>query len=269
VRRLAAAVTFACAVFAVVCPASAVVVNPFFGGHGTIDRTTPDYLWTIGDAGLTPIFGQSLIYIDPVHGFVSDGGGFGEPAQPGNWDYDMDIWGPLVSNMDLSYGGQVTYGFPVAGVFAVSWVNMVNADDHSVFNTFQVLFIGASGFTTNAGFAIAPGSVVFSYGAQGNAAGTVNITASSPETIGILLRGRVSTLQSLGVGDANGVISTADLAALRASGDPFLFNSNGAGGFDTPIAFTSVVGLVPEPAGGALLALALGGLLALRRPAAR
>jgi hypothetical protein len=136
-------------------------------------------------------------------------------------------------------------------------VNAVNADDPTVSNTFQVLFISGSGFTTNTGFAIAPGSVVFSYGAQGNAAGTVNMTALSTETIGMLIHGQLSTLQSLGVGDANGVLSTADLAALRASGDPFLFNAIETGGFDAPIPFAHVVGLVPEPGAAALVALAL------------
>jgi hypothetical protein len=261
-RRLVAASALAGAVFTFARLASAVVVNPFFTGHGTIDSIHPLPIDTVFDSRLDPIFGQSSINIDPEHGFVGDGGTLGGPVTPGNWGFDFDLWGPLVSNIDLNYGGQVTYGFPADGAFAVTWVDVANANDPSVHNTFQVLFIGSSGFTTNTGFAIAPGSVIFSYGSAGNEAGTVNLSASSPEAIGLLFRGNLSTLQSLGVGDANGVLSSADLAALRASGDPFLFNATGTGGFEAPLAFAHIVGLVPEPASDSLVALALAALAA-------
>jgi hypothetical protein len=269
VHRLVALAAVATAVLAGAEPASAVVVNPFFTGHGTIDGTTQVFDWTVHDSRLTPIFGQSQIDIDAAHGFVGDGGILGGPPRMGYWSYDFDLWGPLVSNMDLGLGGEVTYGFPTDGVFAVTWVNTVNAADPSVHNTFQVLFIGTSGYQTNTGFAITPGSVIFSYGAPGNAAGTVNMTDSSPEMIGLLLRGQLTTLQALGVGGADGVLTTADLAALRASGDPFLFNAAAGGGFDAPLAFTSVPGLTPEPANASLTIEAIAACAALallRRP---
>jgi len=265
VRRVVAAAAIAGALFTGARPAWAVAVNPFLSGFGTIDAHNPLFADSVRDNRLIPIFGQSGIYIDPEHGLVSDGGTLGQPAQAGNWGYDFDVWGPLVGNVDLSRGGEVTYGFVNDSVFAVTWVGVVNSDDPSVRNTFQVLFIGSSGYTTNTGFAIAPGSVVFSYGSAGNEAGTVNVSATSPETIGLLLRGHLSTLQALGIGDANGVISPADLPALRASGDPFLFNATGTGGYEAPIPFARVVGLVPEPASAWLAALALGAFAALRR----
>jgi len=257
------------AVLASAGPASALVVNPYFTGHGTIDGTNQVTDWVVYDAGLQSIFGQSSIDIDVAHGMVDDGGTLGGPITPGDWGFDFDIWAPLVNNIDITAGGQVTYGFPAAGVFAVTWIDAVNASDHSVRNTFQVVFVGTSGFHTNTGFAIAPGSVIFAYGAPGDPSGTVNLSAGSPAAIGMLLPSGLITLASFGIGDANGVLSTADVAALQSSGDPFLFN-RGPYGIEQPVAFASLAERVPEPAAAWMLGLGtLGAIGAARRRAPR
>jgi hypothetical protein len=100
-RRLVVIATAAAAFVTAARPASAVVVNPFFAGHGTIDATTQVFDWTVRDQRLNAFFGQSQIDIDPAHGFVGDGGALGGPVAPVDWGFDFDIWGPLVSNIDL------------------------------------------------------------------------------------------------------------------------------------------------------------------------
>ena len=163
----------------------------------------------------------------------------------------------------LTPGEQITYGAPVPGVYAITWINVLNQDDLTSRNTFQVVFVGASGYQTNTGIAIAPGSVIFAYGDPSDPAGTVNLSAGSPAAIGIWdYRGTVTTLQSIGIGDADGLVTTADVAALRSSGDPFLMNFNsGTGHFEPPLPFASV----PEPATTSLLAGGLVGIVVLGR----
>jgi PEP-CTERM motif len=190
--------------------------------------------------------------------------------------FDFDVWAPLWNNQStavrpLGLGGQITYGDPAPGLFAVTWIDVVNGDDPTIRNTFQVVFVGPStSFHTNAGFAISPGSVIFSYGGPTNPSGTVNLSATSPAAIGIWnFRSQLTTLNSMGIGDSNGVLSPADVAALQNSGDPFLFNFNsGTGALDQPVAFASIPELVPEPATGWLLGVGVVGLIGLcRRPA--
>jgi hypothetical protein len=201
--------------------------------------------------------GLSRIYIDVAHGMVDDGGLISQ-MPPGNWGVDMDVWAPLLNQIDITQGGEVTYGNPVPGVFAATWVNVANAYDYSIRNTFQVVFVGTSGFHTNTGIEIAPGSVIFAYGSPTDPHGTVNLSADTPAAIGILNSSLV-TLAGFGIGDANGVLTTADVAALRNSGDPFLFN-RGPGGLEQPVAFNSVselstAGVIEDPARGPSLAI--------------
>jgi hypothetical protein len=265
--RLVGGALLAAALLWRAAPASALAVNPFFSGHGTIDATSQIGDYRVYDAGLDSLFGQSQIDIDVAHGMV-DNGGLISHVTPGDWSFDMSAWAPLMNNVDITRGGEVTYGFPSAGVFAVSWVNVANSDDPSLRNTFQVVFVGTSGFSTNSGIAVAPGSVIFAYGSPVDLRGTVNLSASSPAAIGILVPAGLTTLASLGIGDANGVLSPADVAALQNSGDPFLFN-RGPYGLEPPVGFDSLVGSLPEPAAAALfglVALCLGARArALRR----
>lgn len=232
-------------------PAAALVVAPFFAGHGTINATTQifDYQANVGFEYLP---GLTNLDIDVAHGMVDDGGLISRMT-PGDWNVDMDVWAPLMTDMDIALGGEVTYGNPVPGVFAATWVNVESSRDNAVRNTFQIVFVGAPGFHTNTGIAIAPGSVIFAYGAPSDPHGTVNLSADTPAAIGILHSG-LTTLAGLGVGDSLGVLTTADLATLRNSGDPFLFNQ-GPGGLEPPVAFNSVVelgptsGVIAHPAG--------------------
>lgn len=219
--------------------AHALVVDPFFSGHSTIDGTTQEIDWR-GDAGFEVVPGVTRLDIDVQHGAVDDGG-ISSRLDPGNWDLDMDVWGPLINRIDITLGGVVTYGNPVPGVFAVSWVDVVNRDDHSIRNTFQVVFVGTSGFHTNTGLAIDPGSVIFAYGSPSDPHGTVHLSDLTPAGAGIHTH-TTTTLFALGVGDTMGVLSTADVAALQNSGDPFLFD-NGASGLSAPIPFESVAEL--------------------------
>jgi hypothetical protein len=269
VGRLLAASVIAAGTWASAEPAAALVVSPFFAGHATIDSTTSTNDYSVYDGRLQSIFGQTSIDIDVAHGMVDDGGILGGPATPGDWGFDYDIWAPLTNNMNIALGGEVTYGFPATDVFAVTWVDVANAEGTTIRNTFQVVFIGTSGFHTNMGIAIAPGSVIFAYGAAGDPSGTVHLSASSPAAIGILLPAGLTTLASFGIGDANGVLTTADVAALQNSGDPFLFNK-GPYGLESPVAFDSIQETLPEPAPAWLVGVGLAECFDLaRRTSAR
>jgi hypothetical protein len=250
-------------------PAAALVVDPFFAGHQTTTLAYPDPYFVDINFQFSgwPSYVNGSAYISP-NGFIDNGGFYsGTGAKVGNWSYfDFNIIAPLWNNVDLSQGGQITYGNPTPDTFAVSWVNVHNSDDPSVVNTFQVVLIGGTGFKTNTGVAIAPGSIIFGYGNGVN--GTVNLTASSPAAIGLIdLNGSVQTLTGLGIGGADGVVGPADLPALLASGDPFLFNLDPNHGYAQPLAFQSVPGLspVPEPAVPTLLAFGLAAAGLARR----
>jgi hypothetical protein len=267
-RLLAATASFAAAVLLRPSPASALAVNPFFAGSTTVDWTHPLANSTVIDGQLDPIFGQSSIAIDIEHGMVDDGGTLGGPLRPSDFSnlaggFDYRFWGPLISNIDFSLGGSVTYGFPAAGVFAVSWVDVVNRDDHAIRNTFQVVFVGTSGYHTNGGIEIAPGSVIFAYGSPTDPRGTVNLSDASLAAIAINSPS-FATLNSLGIGAADGQVFPADVAALQSSGDPFLFGRE-TSGFAAPIAFDSIAESLPEPACAALLGLGVISLLGRAR----
>ena len=45
-------------------------------------------------------------------------GGLTSNIPPGYWDFDFDIWAPLVGKYDIQTGGVVTYGSPATNVFA-------------------------------------------------------------------------------------------------------------------------------------------------------
>jgi hypothetical protein len=193
-------------------PVAALVVDPFFPGSQTTTLKYPDASVVFPPSGSYP-FGAIYISSD---GYIDDGGnlGGGAPGTATSWGFftgdGIQAIAPLWNAIDLSKGGQITYGSPTPGAFAVSWVNVHNRADPSVVNTFQVVLIGGSGFTTNTGLAIAPGSIVFGYGNGVN--GTVNLNANSPATIGIVLNGLpLQTLAPLGIGDANGVVTKDDV----------------------------------------------------------
>ncbi len=240
--------------------ASALVVDPFFSGHQTTTLVYPDPYQVnlnFSFAGW-PSYVNTSIYISP-NGLIDNGGFYsGTGVKVGDWgNFDFNVIAPLWNNVDLSQGGQITYGNPTPDTFALSWVNVHNSDDPSVVNTFQVVLVGGSGFTTNTGVAIAPGSIIFGYGNGSN--GTLNLTSGSPAAIGFIdVNGNVQTLNGLGIGTANGVIGPTDLPALLASGDPFLFNFDPNSGFGPPLAFQSIPGLTPVPEPSVLTLLAFG-----------
>lgn len=240
-------------------PARALVVNPFFSGHSVIDATTAELQWR---ATLDfPYYGsQTRLDIDPIHGIVDDGG-ISSRFDPGVWDADNDVWAPLVGKYDIYAGGLVTYGSPAPNVFAVTWVDLPSQNDFSVRNTFQVVFVGAGGYHTNAGLAIPAGSVVYAYGAPTDPHGTVHYSSVTGAAIGTFTSGQLVTVAALGVGDSLGLLSPADTLALQQSGDPFLFSANG-GSYDAPVAFQSI----PELGGTAGVSSA--SLAALRLAAA-
>jgi hypothetical protein len=245
---------------ALVSPASALVVDPFFAGSVT---TTTSVCCV--DPGFTFEGYVSHFDIDAAHGIVDDGGVLLGSIVPGNWKaFDFDVWAPLWNNLNLAAGGEITYGNPAPGLFAVSFVNVVNSDDPAIINTYQVVFVGNSGFQTNTGLAISPGSVIFAYGSPSNPNGTVNLSSSTPAAIGLWSLATntplLTTLLAHGIGNSNGIVTTADVAALQNSGDPFLFNW-GSSGYEAPVAFTS---LVPEPATVWLLGFSLAALALFR-----
>ena len=242
------------AVLALAAPARALVVDPYFRGHSTITSTTQvfDYRANVP----FPFFGsETRLDIDVNHGVVDDGG-LSSSIPPGQWNFDMNVWAPLVGKYDLQTGGEVTYGSPTPGVFAVTWVDLPSVNDLTVRNTFQVVFVGSTGFHTNAGLAISPGSVIFAYGSPTDAHGTVHYSSVTGAAIGISTTDGFRSLDSLGVGDSLGVLSAADEPRLQASGDPFLFDPASPG---TPIAFQSV----PELGGNTGVGGGSGGAVAL------
>lgn len=222
---------------AVARPATALVVNPHFSGSHTIDRFTLllDYEANVGFEYEPE---RQQIYIDVAHGMVDDGGLI-SGVTPGEWEFDMNVWAPLMCNYDITEGGVVTYGNPAPGVFAVTWDRIALRDAPAVRNTFQVVFIGDAGYHTNTGLAIQPGSVIFAYGAPSDPSGTVHFATGVDMAIGILRNHGLSTLAGLNVGDSTGFLYPEDEAALQNSGDPFLFQPAG-NGFQAPIAFSSV-----------------------------
>jgi len=276
-RYLLAAALLACVMLMQTRPATALVVDPFFAGSVTLDAQNFNavcagslYCFSgTANVGFEYLPNQSSVYIDYTHGIITDGGiSSGGAVVPGYWGYDYDLWAPLYNNMDLFQGGQITWGNPAPGVFAVSFVNVVNKDDPTIRNTYQVILIGPSTtFQTNSGIAILPGSVIFAYGGPSNPNGTVNLSANSPAAIGVLVGGKLTTLNGMGIGNVNGVLNTTtDLAALRNSGDPFLFNFNPAtGGFEQPVGFASIPELVPEPDTAWLLGVGLAAIGLSRR----
>lgn len=221
-------------------PARALVVPPWFSGYTKIDRFTQeiDYQATVPFPYYRDV---TRLDIDVAHGLVDDGG-ISSSAPIGYWGYDYDAWAPLVGKYDIQAGGYVTYGSPAPNVFAVTWVDMPSRNDTGVRNTFQIVFFGDSTFHTNNGISIQPGSVVFAYGSPSDAAGTVHYSSLTGAAIGMVEHGNVRTLNSMGVGDALGVLSDLDIPALQNSGDPFLFGGEASGSPD-PVAFTSVPGL--------------------------
>jgi hypothetical protein len=219
--------------------ARALVVPAYFAGSTTIDRTTQvfDYRATVPFNYFQDL---NRLDIDVDHGVVDDGG-LTSNIPPGHWDFDFDMWAPLVGKYDIQTGGVVTYGSPAANVFAVTWVDVPSLNDETIRNTFQVVFFGDSSYHTNTGLTIGAGSVVFAYGSPSDPHGTVHYSSVNGAAIGMNERGSVRTLQSLGVGDAQGVLSDLDIPALQNSGDPFLFD--GGGTADPPAAFASVTEL--------------------------
>jgi hypothetical protein len=276
-RQLLAAALLACLMLAQTRPATALVVDPFFAGSVTLDAQNFNAVCAgslycfngTANVGFEYLHNQSSVYIDYRHGIITDGGiASGGDIVPGYWGYDDDIWAPLYNNMDLFRGGQITWGNPASGVFAVSFVNVVNADDPTIRNTYQVILIGPSTtYHTNSGIAILPGSVIFAYGGSSNPNGTVNLSANSPAAIGVFVGGQLTTLSGFGIGGANGVLNTTtDIAALRNSGDPFLFNFNSdARAFDKPVGFASIPELVPEPSTALLISTGIAALATLGR----
>jgi hypothetical protein len=217
-------------------PARALVVPAFFTGCTTIDRFTQifDYRANVPFA----YYGeQTRLDIDVDHGVVDDGG-LTSNIPPGQWEFDFDMWAPLVGKYDIQAGGVVTYGSPANNVFAVTWVDVPSRTD-GVRNTFQVVFFGDSSYHTNTGLTIAAGSVVFAYGSPTDPHGTVHYSTANGAAIGMNEHGTIRTLDSLGIGDSLGVLSDLDIPTLQNSGDPFLFVGGGTSA-DTPAPFESV-----------------------------
>jgi hypothetical protein len=238
-RALMAAAPFL--LLLLIAPSARALVAPaYFTGSTTIDRFTQVWQYSV-TVPFNYFRDVNRLDIDVDHGVVDDGG-LSSSVPPGDWDYDFDIWAPLVGKYDIQTGGVVTYGSPAPNVFAVTWVDLPSRNDASVRNTFQVVFFGDSSYHTNTGFTIGAGSVVFAYGAPGDPHGTVHYSSVNGAAIGMNEHGTVRTLQSLGIGDSQGVLSDLDIPALQNSGDPFLFGSGGAGA-DPPASFTYVTEL--------------------------
>jgi len=243
-------------------PAAALVVDPFFAGHSTVTAANAVDLYAPVDTYVD--FGGYIpdVWINQS-GYITEYGANSDA--PGSWTrFDANTWAPFWNDADLTQGGQITYGNPFPGVFAVSWVGVPDAVLTTLTNTFQVVLIGTAGFATDKGEAISPGSVVFAYGSPGNANGTINLPSSGLAAIGVWDGdSTLLTLNSLGIGSSDGfVVLQASIDKLRAS-DPFLFD---AGDPQNPIAFNHLT-TVPEPDTDAVLLVGLGviGLAARRR----
>jgi hypothetical protein len=257
--HLAFATATAAAALALAAPAQALVVDPYFSGHHLL-----------ASDGESVAFGFNFLYVqaptkfNTLEGAGISASGFIAPYRGtdriGFWNgFDGPVWAPLWNHVDFAAGGEITYGNPLPDVFAVSWVNVHNRDDPTIVNTFQLVLVGGAGLNTNTGIAIQPNSVIFAYGNGTN--GQVNLSSTSPAAIGVYNYyakpvDYTSTLFGLGIGDPQGMVGPADLPALLASGDPFLFNGNlGA----EPLAFAFVPGL-PEPSA---LVMGMMGLAAI------
>ena len=218
-------------------PAHALVVPVFFAGSTTIDRFTP----TLNYQAEVPFpYYRAVTHldIDVDHGVVDDGG-LTSNFTLGDWNFDFDLWAPLMGRYDIQAGGLVTYGSPAPNVFAVTWDDVPSRNEVSVHNTFQVVFFGDSTYHTNNGITIPAGSVVFAYGSPTDPHGTVHYSPLNGAAIGTEEHGNVRTLFGLGIGDEFGVLSDLDIPALQNSGDPFLFGSESSGS-PAPLPFDSV-----------------------------
>lgn len=265
--------------------ASALVVDPFFAGHNTVTLANDASAQVpIGFNYLSyPYYGgdlRSSLYINS-NGNIT----FDSSYTSANPDlqtisnatnyYDSligAIYAPLWTDLNPALGGQITYGNPTPDTFAVSWVNVPHTNDPTVTNTFQlILFAGSTynpgltlgTYSTNTGIQIQANSTVFAYDVS-----NLNLTALTPAAIGITeYDWSVRTLNPLGIGNASGNVTSADVAALRAS-DPYLFDGNRN---SQPVAFSSVVGLssVPVPAAVWLFGSGLLGLIGVARRKAR
>jgi hypothetical protein len=149
----------------------------------------------------------------------------------------------------------------------------------AVTNAFQAVLFGDG---NPLGFA--PGTIVFDYGLLEGTGGTCDNDCGNggwadsigTATIGLNLGDGVNyaTLNSLGIGDAGGLITPADFPALEnPTLDPFLFTPDGNGDYAvSAIPYSllpSLLGFtqntVPEPPVWVLMAIGLAALIGKRR----